>query len=229
MSDQRILERRLHLNMTLLGGFMGGYAVLSHDDFFGSAQTTNMIALTIGAVSGPGSEWIARFVGLLIYIAGLASTVFISHKLKPEQQKKFSIVLDAMVLFFVGFLPKNLDIIVATYPIFFATAFQWCSFKGADGFVSSSIFSTNNLRQCVTGFTEYLCSKDTESLRRGIYFGKVLICFYGGAAIAFLSCKLLDLKGSWIAILPTVAAFVMCNAEYVLYDVKKKDILKASA
>ena len=51
MSDQRILERRLHLNMTLLGGFMGGYAVLSHDDFFGSAQTTNMIALTIGAVS----------------------------------------------------------------------------------------------------------------------------------------------------------------------------------
>ena len=50
-----------------------------------------------------------------------------------------------------------------------------------------------------------------------------------GAAIAFLSCKLLDLKGSWIAILPTVAAFVMCNAEYVLYDVKKKDILKASA
>ena len=99
----------------------------------------------------------------------------------------------------------------------------------SDGFASSSIFCTNNLRQCVTGFTEYLCSKDTESLRRGIYFGKVLICFYGGAAIAFLSCKLLDLKGSWIAILPTVAAFVMCNAEYVLYDVKKKDILKASA
>lgn len=221
MSDQRILERRLHLNMTLLGGFMGGYAVLSHDDFFGSAQTTNMIALTIGAVSGPGSEWIARFVGLLIYIAGLASTVFISHKLKPEQQKKFSIVLDAMVLFFVGFLPKNLDIIVATYPIFFATAFQWCSFKGADGFVSSSIFSTNNLRQCVTGFTEYFYSHDTEALRRGIYFGKVLFSFYFGVVLASFSCNSLGLKGSWPGILFTVTAFMLCYSHENAYEQEK--------
>ena len=129
----------------------------------------------------------------------------------------------------IGFYPAEMNPFVALFPIFFATAFQWCSFKGADGFASSSIFSTNNLRQCVTGFTEYLCSKDTESLRRGIYFGKVLICFYGGAAIAFLSCAWIGLKGAWIAILPTAAALVMCNAEYVLYDVKKKDILKASA
>ena len=213
--DEATLERHLHLTMTLIGGFMGGYAILNRHDVFGSGQTGNMISLAMDAVGHPDEQWFFRVV--------------ISHKISKINQKRLSILIDGAVLLILGFYPKEMNPFVALFPIFFATAFQWCSFKGADGFASSSIFSTNNLRQCVTGFTEYLCSKDTESLRRGIYFGKVLICFYGGAAIAFLSCKLLDLKGSWIAILPTVAAFVMCNAEYVLYDVKKKDILKASA
>ena len=209
MSDQRILERRLHLNMTLLGGFIGGYAILSHDDLFGSAQTTNMISLVIGAAGGPDSEWLARFFGLLVYIAGLASTVLISHKINKEQQKRFSIILDALVLFFVAFLPKDLDIFIATYPLFYVTSFQWCTFKGADGFVSSSIFSTNNLRQCITGFSEYLCSHDTEALRKGIYFGKVLLSFYVGVLFAYISCSTLGTKGSWPGIIFTGTALIL--------------------
>ena len=43
--DKNTLERRLHLNMTLIGGFFGGYAILNHSDLFGSAQTGNMISL----------------------------------------------------------------------------------------------------------------------------------------------------------------------------------------
>ena len=101
--------------------------------------------------------------------------------------------------------------------------------KGADGFASSSIFCSNNLRQCVTGFTEYLCSKDEQSLHRGIYFGKVLLSFYGGVAVSFLATQILDLKASWIGILPTVSAFLLCNVEYGRCKVKKEDILKASA
>ena len=227
--DEATLERHLHLTMTLIGGFMGGYAILNRHDVFGSAQTGNMLSLAMDAVGHPDEQWFFRVLAMMIYIVSMAATVVISHKISKINQKRLSILIDGAVLLVIGFYPAEMNPFVALFPIFFATAFQWCSFKGADGFASSSIFSTNNLRQCVTGFTEYLCSKDTESLRRGIYFGKVLICFYGGAAIAFLSCKLLDLKGSWIAILPTVAAFVMCNAEYVLYDVKKKDILKVSA
>ena len=227
--DEATLERRLHLNMTLIGGFMVGYGVINRHDILGSAQTGNMVSLAMDAVGHADEEWFFRIIALIIYVASVSLTVILSHKISKMSQKRLSILIDGAVLLIIGFYPAEMNPFVALFPIFFGTAFQWCSFKGADGFASSSIFCSNNLRQCVTGFTEYLCSKDTESLRRGIYFGKVLICFYGGAAIAFLSCKLLDLKGSWIAILPTVAAFVMCNAEYVLYDVKKKDILKASA
>ena len=227
--DEATLERHLHLTMTLIGGFMGGYAILNRHDVFGSAQTGNMISLAMDAVGHPDEQWFFRVLALVIYIVSMAATVVISHKISKINQKRLSILIDGAVLLILGFYPKEMNPFVALFPIFFATAFQWCSFKGADGFASSSIFSTNNLRQCVTGFTEYLCSKDEQSLHRGIYFGKVLLSFYGGVAVSFLATQILDLKASWIGILPTVSAFLLCNVEYGRCKVKKEDILKASA
>ena len=35
------LQRWIHLNMAVIGGFLGGFAILNHHDLFGSAQTSN--------------------------------------------------------------------------------------------------------------------------------------------------------------------------------------------
>lgn len=48
--DEATLERRLHLNMTLIGGFMIGYGVINRHDILGSAQTGNMVSLAMDAV-----------------------------------------------------------------------------------------------------------------------------------------------------------------------------------
>ena len=95
----------------------------------------------------------------------------------------------------------------------------------------SDIFNdvTWNVIQKTGGDGCSLCSKDEQSLHRGIYFGKVLLSFYGGVAVSFLATQILDLKASWIGILPTVSAFLLCNVEYGRCKVKKEDILKASA
>ena len=45
--DEATLERRLHLNMTLIGGFMVGYGVINRHDILGSAQTGNMVLFGI--------------------------------------------------------------------------------------------------------------------------------------------------------------------------------------
>lgn len=215
--NKTVLERWLHLNMAMIGGFMGGYAILNHHDLFGSAQTANMISLAMDAAGHEDGSCFLRIAGLLIYILGLSSTVIISHKLKPSSQKKLSLAIDGLVLLGMGFFPDDLNIFVATFPIFFATAFQWCTFKGAEGFTSSSIFSTNNLRQCVTGYTEYFYSHDNEALRRGKFFGKVLLSFHIGVAVSFLSCRLLDIKGSWIGLMFILSGYAICyNLESIM-------------
>ena len=53
--DEATLERRLHLNMTLIGGFMVGYGVINRHDILGSAQTGNMVSLAMDAVGHAGT------------------------------------------------------------------------------------------------------------------------------------------------------------------------------
>ena len=173
--DKAVLERRLHLTVTFIGGFMGCYAIFNRSDIFGSAQTGNLISFVMDLVGRTDAEIFFRFSALLIYIFAMVSTVFLSHKMERTTLKFISVLIDGLAFVLLAFLPQDMDPFVALYPIFFATAFQWCSFKGADGFNSSSIFSTNNLRQCTTGFAEYLYSRDSEALRRGIFYGKVLL------------------------------------------------------
>ena len=192
--DKAVLERRLHLTVTFIGGFMGCYAIFNRSDIFGSAQTGNLISFVMDLVGRTDAEIFFRFSALLIYIFAMVSTVFLSHKMERTTLKFISVLIDGLAFVLLAFLPQDMDPFVALYPIFFATAFQWCSFKGADGFNSSSIFSTNNLRQCTTGFAEYLYSRDSEALRRGIFYGKVLLSFHFGVAVCFLFCSRFHLQ-----------------------------------
>jgi len=55
--------------------------------------------------------------------------------------------------------------VLGLYPIFFAMAFQWCSFKGIGGYNSATVFSTNNLRQFVSAVTLFADEKKQEHER----------------------------------------------------------------
>ena len=119
--DEATLERHLHLTMTLIGGFMGGYAILNRHDVFGSAQTGNMISLAMDAVGHPDEQWFFRVLALVIYIVSMAATVVISHKISKINQKRLSILIDGAVLLILGFYPKEMNPFVALFPIFFAS------------------------------------------------------------------------------------------------------------
>ena len=225
--DKAVLERRLHLTVTFIGGFMGCYAIFNRSDIFGSAQTGNLISFVMDLVGRTDAEIFFRFSALLIYIFAMVSTVFLSHKMERTTLKFISVLIDGLAFVLLAFLPQDMDPFVALYPIFFATAFQWCSFKGADGFNSSSIFSTNNLRQCTTGFAEYLYSRDSEALRRGIFYGKVLLSFHFGVAVCFLFCSRFHLAGAWAGLLPVCTALVLVNEERALSRAaEKKEALR---
>ena len=167
-------ERHIHLNMALIGGFFGGFAVINHLDLLASAQTSNLISLALILAGRSSEETLTRVGALGVYVLGLALTVVVPRVLKWNNQL-VSIGVDVLALFSVAFMPDTLDHFVAMYPIFFAMAYQWCSFPTSEGYVSATIFSTNNLRQCVTAFTSYLCDHDRKMLGKACMYGKVLL------------------------------------------------------
>ena len=103
--DKAILERRLHLTVTFIGGFMGCYAIFNRCDVFGSAQTGNLISFVMDLTGHSDPHMFFRFSALLIYIFAMVATVFLSHKLQKTTLKFVSLLIDALAFLLLGFLP----------------------------------------------------------------------------------------------------------------------------
>lgn len=103
--------------------------------------------------------------------------------------------------------------VLALYPFFFATAFQWNSFKGAKGFASSTLFSTNNLKQFTMAVTEVFLNKDKTHTVKAKFFGCTLLFFHVGVACSFAARTLIGPRSIFCALLPLcIALYTVCLA-----------------
>lgn len=207
------IQTLIHFNMALIGGFLGGYALLNHCDIFGSAQTSNLIYIAMTIVGRNTYDFLMRIISLVIYMSGFAFTIIIPKHFAKANLKKISIIITCIVVIMIGCFNENMDDYIALFPVFFATAFQWNAFKGAEGYVSSTIFSTNNLRQFTTSFTEFLCDRDKSHLHKTRFYGLVLLSFHIGVGIAYVSSITYGFKGAWVCLLPALTALSLVFAE----------------
>lgn len=206
----------IHFTMALCGGFLGSYALFSRQLVFGSAQTANLMEL-VSAICGRNlPEVLIRLGALALYGWGAALSVILTRK-TPLNIRYASILMTGMAVFASAFIPTAVNPVIALYPVFFVTAFQWCAFTGADGFASSTIFSTNNVKQTVLGFTEYCLEKDPERRafqgRKARFFGGTLLFFHTGVALEYLALQVFSLRAVWLCFLPLTAGFLLVSAD----------------
>lgn len=205
------IDLLLHYNMSMVGGFLGAYALLERGGNFGSSQTSNMIYLMVGWLHGSMSEILIHAFSLLIYIITLV-IAFLLPKYVKTDMRYICIIAEMIGVLFAGFLPAEMNPIVALYPIFAMAGLQWGTFSGAKGYASSTIFSTNNLRQTVYSFTEYCRTKESAELKKFKFFMLTLIFYHLGVVIGFISVVSLDITGIWMCIVLLIVALTLLTA-----------------
>lgn len=191
--------------MAIVGGFLAAYAILNRGGVLGNSQTMNLLSLLFSVIGRNLIEFLIHLAAVIVYISGISLTVIIMRKTKIDIII-FSIVIDFIAVFLIGLIPSDINNVIALYPIFFAMAIQWTSFKSVDGYISSSIFSTNNLKQTAISITEYLIDKDKSNSDRAVFFLTVLLSFHIGAAISYFSHELFGIKGAWVCFIPLLLA-----------------------
>ena len=67
------LDAILHWNISLVGGFLGAYAILLHAGNFGSAQTGNLMEMGVELVSMEWFNVLLRLAALVLFGLGVAS------------------------------------------------------------------------------------------------------------------------------------------------------------
>lgn len=203
-------QRRIHFTMAFIGGFLGVYTILRFAGLFGSAQTANLIYLATDLLGGSWADMLLRLGGAALYMAAIALTVWLP--LGPIRDlRRLSVGIDMAATVLVALLPAGISPVLGLYPLFFAMAFQWNSFPGADGFVSSSIFSTNNLRQFTMALAHTAAGNDQRP--KAVFYGKTLLSFHCGVGASFLCWKALGIRSVLLALLPCILAMVQLILE----------------
>lgn len=202
MTAKEKRETVAHHAMAVVGGFFGVYALLTRNETFGSSETSNLIYLTIAGLSGSVSSFCIRLGGTLCYIAGIVFATLMPKYLKKPDFRYISILIDGIACLALAQIPAGTDPVLALYPMFFATAVQWLTYTQAAGFNCATIFSTNNLRQCFAGLSEYAYSREEKHLRRFQFYGSTLICFHIGVVYCWFCMQRWGIKSIYACLLP---------------------------
>lgn len=200
-------EVMMHWLLTLVGGFMGVYAVLLHAGNFGSAQTGNVMEMAAELVSMEWQKVLLRMIAFIIFGCGVVVAYLLTNYTELNM-RKLALWVDAAGLTLASLLPLD-PVLPGLYPVFFCASFQWGVYSAAGGFKSASIFTTNNYKQALLGWTQYILTKDKEFLRKAIVYTFTVLSFFGGACLGAWSVYTFNVRGAYIAFVPLAAARIL--------------------
>ena len=101
-TQKKIRNSFMHHNMAVIGGFLGGYAILVRADFLGNAQTSNLIYLVLAVVGADVYQFLLRLGAVMLYIGATISYVFLKNKTAWNIQR-ISIGIDFLAMIALGF------------------------------------------------------------------------------------------------------------------------------
>ena len=95
------LDAILHWNISLVGGFLGAYAILLHVGNFGSAQTGNLMEMGAELVSMEWFNVLLRLAALVLFGLGVASAYLLTNFTKINM-RKLALWVDAAARTFIA-------------------------------------------------------------------------------------------------------------------------------
>lgn len=206
--DSERRELWLHSVMCIIGGYFGAYAVISRAGTLASAQTLNMIEVVCALLGRDFVQFGLRLICLGLYALAIFIVLLMMKRTSLSVQR-YSILVDVAGMALLCIIPENVDVVVGIMPIFFMMATQWTVFHGSSKYNSSTIFSTNNLKQFVLSLGTYFLEKDEAQLDRAKFFGNSILWYHIGVAVSFFACEAWGIRASLGALPLAVIAVVM--------------------
>lgn len=187
------------------GGYLGVYPVLFIAKAFASAQTANIVSAMVDLSNLDFFRLALRILGFLVYISAIILATYLPKHTDSIDLKKLSIAVDALDAVVLLLLPVETLPLVAMLPNYFAMALQWSCFPGAYGFVSATIFQTNNTKMMISAWTEVYLNHDDSFRLKLEFYGLNLLSYTLGVLCCAILAHMIG-KYCSLGILPVLAA-----------------------
>lgn len=205
---------RLGMILAIIGGFLDAYTFISRGGVFANAETGNMVLLALGITNGNYKNALMAAIQILFFVMGVLVTEgirdFSSRRYNGyDKAEKLILIIEAIVLFIIGFVPKSVPDIFVTSTIAFVSSVQISSFRRLVDSPYSTTMCTGNLRTASQSAYLALVKKDTEASTRTIRYSLIILAFLIGAAIGGGLTFFIGVKSIWLCSLLLVLSKII--------------------
>lgn len=164
---------------------MDAYTYICRGQVFANAQTGNILLLGINLSEGSFERALLHLYPVLAFSVGVVLADIVKRKYSGRKWlhwMQITILLEAAILLFVGFLPQAMNVL-ANCLVSFACGVQVQSFRTIRGNGIATTMCVGNLRTATQYIFDFCYEKDRELLRKGIMYYAIIVIFIIGAII----------------------------------------------
>lgn len=224
MQKNRQISESLQLGilLALAGGFMDAYSYVCRGHVFANAQTGNILLMGVNFSKGNWPEALRYLCPVLAFVAGIAIADIAKINLKEKNLlhwRQITILLEAIVLFFVSFLSQDVNLLANSLTSF-ACGIQVETFRKINGHGIATTMCIGNLRTATQSILDYHYTRNKAEAQKGILFYGIILFFVFGAILGNFCVEMLQEKAIIICVLFLLAGFL-----FMFIDVEKQDTL----
>lgn len=203
---------RFALLLTVANGFLDAYTYLARGGVFANVQTGNVILFALEMSRGKPINALAHVWPILAFVAGVGLASHLKSGRVDRYLKhpmRWTMLLQAIVLFIIGFVPTSVAHSYVTVPISFVAAMQIGLFRNIGDFVYLPVATTGNLMRLVeagyTGFVDH----DATSRRAFGTYAALTVVFAGGALVGAFATRAWRVHAIWLPAAVLVVTLVL--------------------
>lgn len=201
--------------LCISGGFMDAYTYNCRDKVFSNAQTGNMVLMGQNFATLNFSAGFRYLIPVLAFAAGIFCSELLRKKYQNYERlhwRQIVVLLEALLLFFVGFLPQSYNM-PAVVLASFVCAMQVQAFRKLNGYTYATTMCIGNLRIATDLLSNYAVHRDKKLLKKSlIYYGFILIFIIGAALGGVITLRFHE-KAIWCSSVILLITFVIMFAE----------------
>ena len=180
---ERTESLRLGIMLAFIGGFMDAYSYICRGEVFANAQTGNMLLVGVNLYEGKFDNVIHYLFPVMFFGIGILIAEILRYKLENKDLfhwRQLSILLEALVLFGVGFMPQSMNLIANSLTSL-ACGIQVESFRKIRGNGIATTMCIGNFRSANENMFKYFKEDNKGAGEKSLLYFFIILCFVRGA------------------------------------------------
>ena len=195
--------------LSISGCLQDVYTYIARGHVFANAQTGNIVLLSQNLFAHNWYQALHYFIPLLFFSLGVAAATLIRQSFQNLERihwRQIIVILEILLLFIVGFIPKNLNLI-ANALVSFSCAMQVQSFRKVDSYAFSITMCIGNIRSGMESLCSYKQNHDKQTLYKSFHYFGIIFLFGLGAGLGSVLILHFTMRTVWFSCLLLFSSF----------------------